>query len=67
MGRDIFDKFISKEFKCCGKYFFPIENAYTADYTPIENIQNIFTISKDLDVVPKNSATKAVFFVYQKE
>ncbi|MBU8902521.1 MAG: hypothetical protein KOO69_07260 [Victivallales bacterium] len=66
-GSNIFDAFASRKFKCLRKYFFPLERAYTESYTPIENIQNIFTISDDLEVTSKNCVTKAVFFVYQKE
>ena len=67
-GRDIFDKqIVQNGFTPKGRYFFPIENAYTGNYTPINSTGLIYDCSAlDLSCSIMDSVRKTVFFYYQK-
>lgn len=69
-GRDDFHAFMtsSGNFSVLGQYYFPISNAYTGNYTPINNTSIIYdcsSLSLSCDVM--NSVRKTVFFYYRKD
>lgn len=69
-GRDEFLNFMACQpnIKCKGKYYFPLDNAYTGDYEPIYATNNILDISGlNLSCEIMNSVRKTFFAIYQKE
>lgn len=68
-GRDIFDKQIVRNgFTPKGRFYFPIENAYTGNYTPINSMRLIYNCSAlNLSCSIMDSVRKTVFFYYQKD
>lgn len=68
-GRDRFDNSIVQNgFSAMGKFYFPIENAYTGNFTPINSTELIYDCSSlQLSCSIMNSVRKTVFFYYRKE
>ena len=67
-GRDTFDSEVNHLLKPVGKYYFKVDDkTHNEGYTEIESIYNICTVPDDLSVSPKSTATKTVFFLYEKE
>ena len=67
-GRDTFDSEVSSLLKSVEKYYFKVDDeTYNESYTEIESRDNICTVPDDLSVSPNPTATKTVFFLYQKE
>jgi hypothetical protein len=66
MGRDSFDREMQNVTHVEEKYFFNIGGAYRGNYIEIQNTNNICQIPGGLPVIPINSVTKTVFFVYRK-
>ena len=68
-GRDKFHEYmITSGFTPKGKFYFPIDNAYTGDYTPIHSTGIIYDCSSlkiSCDIM--NSVRKTVFFYYRKD
>jgi len=65
MGRDQFDSSIAGFFKIKNYYYFPVERAYTGNYMPVSQTDNIFQIPRGITVTPKPEVTKAVIFEYK--
>jgi len=66
-GRDEFDRAISNVLNPVAKYYFNIRDAYTDDYIEIPDTHNICQIPSGLPITPLRTATKSVFFLYQKQ
>jgi hypothetical protein len=66
MGRDQFDASINRFFSQRHYYYFPVEDAYTGNFTAINQTKNVFLIPAGMTVYPKPDVTKAVIFEYQK-
>lgn len=68
-GRDRFDNcIVHNGFTAMGKFYFPIENAYTGNFTPINSTGLIYDCSSlQLSCSIMNSVRKTVFFYYRKE
>ena len=69
-GRDDFLRHMANrhpEMQLLGKYFFPIADAYTGDYTPINNTNIVFDISYlNLSCKIMNTVRKTFFAIYRK-
>lgn len=65
-GRDIFNRQISGLFSEVTRYYFPVENAYTGNYEPIQDIMNVFEYPDNLAYQPKDYVNKSVIFDYKK-
>jgi hypothetical protein len=66
MGRDQFDTSINRFFSRKNYYYFPVEDAYADNFTPINQTRNVFLIPRGIAVSPKPDVTKAVIFEYRK-
>jgi len=66
-GRDEFDTTISNVLTPIGRYYFNVRDAYSNNYIEIPNTHNICQIPLRSPISPLQSATKSVFFLYQKQ
>jgi len=66
MGRDQFNTAVSRLFRLKNCYYFPVDNAYSGNFTAIGQTRNVFSIPAGIAVSPKPDVTKAVIFEYQK-
>jgi len=65
-GRDAFDYRVRTLFRNTHRYFYPIENAYTGNYTAINNTHNVCEVPPGLSATPKPDVNKTVVFQYIK-
>ncbi len=65
-GRDWFDSEINNLVSRYNKYYFPIENAFSRGYTPINDTGNVFEFPRNLAVYPKTYVNKSIIFEYRK-
>lgn len=65
-GIDQFDSAVKIFFKTKNYYYFPVGNAYSGNYSPIDQTRNVFRIPRGITVSPKPDVTKAVIFEYRK-
>ena len=66
-GRDEFDRTISDFLTPITRYYFNVRDAYNNNYIEINHVDNVCNIPNGLPVIPLQSATKSVFFLYQQQ
>lgn len=66
MGRDEFNGSINNFFTQKHFYYYPVEDAYSGNFTAINQTQNVFCTPAGISVSPKPEVTKAIIFEYQK-